>query len=40
MRVDLPDVRTLPWLEIRAPERLDRVPTAADLRTGEKEVLV
>jgi hypothetical protein len=37
--VDLPDVRTLPWLTIQAPEGLDKVPTAADLGAGEKEVL-
>jgi uncharacterized protein len=39
MGVDLPDVRALPWLEIQAPKGLDRVPTAADLGAGEKEVL-
>jgi predicted nucleic acid-binding protein len=37
--VDLPDVRTLPWLTIQAPEWLDKAPTAADLGAGEKEVL-
>jgi predicted nucleic acid-binding protein len=37
--VDLPDVRALPWLTILAPEGLDKVPTAADLGAGEKEVL-
>ena len=37
--VDLPDVRALPWLKIQAPEGLDKVPTAADLGAGEKEVL-
>jgi predicted nucleic acid-binding protein len=37
--VDLPDVRALPWLTIQAPEGLDKVPTAADLGAGEKEVL-
>ena len=37
--VDLPDVRTLPWLTIQAPEGLDKVPTLADLGPGEKEVL-
>ena len=39
MGVDLPAVRELPWLAIQAPEGLDRVPTAADLGAGEKEVL-
>ena len=39
MGVDLPEVRALAWLEIQAPEGLDRVPTAADLGAGEKEVL-
>jgi uncharacterized protein len=39
MGLDLPDVRALPWLKIQAPEGLDRVPTAADLGAGEKEVL-
>ena len=37
--VDLPDVRTLPWLTIQAPEGLDKVLAAADLGAGEKEVL-
>lgn len=37
--IDLPDVRALPWLKIQAPEGLDKVPTAADLGAGEKEVL-
>jgi hypothetical protein len=37
--VDLPDVRALPWLTIQTPEGLDKVPTAADLGAGEKEVL-
>jgi hypothetical protein len=39
MGVDLPVVRALPWLAIQAPEGLDRVPTAAGLGAGEKEVL-
>jgi predicted nucleic acid-binding protein len=37
--VDLPDVRALPWLKVQAPEGLDKMPTAADLGAGEKEVL-
>ncbi len=37
--VDLPDIVALPWVKIQAPEGLDKVPTAADLGTGEKEVL-
>ena len=37
--VDLPDIRTLPWLKIQAPEGLGKVPTVADLGVGEKEVL-
>lgn len=37
--VDLPDVRALPWLTVQAPEGLGRVPTAADLGAGEKQVL-
>ena len=39
MGVDLPDLRTLPWLKIQAPEGLDKVPPVADLGAGEKEVL-
>ena len=37
--VDLPDMGALPWMTIQAPEGLDKVPTAADLGAGEKEVL-
>ena len=37
--VNLPDIRALPWMKIQAPEGLDKVPTAADLGAGEKEVL-
>ena len=37
--VDLPDISVLPWMKIQAPEGLDKVPTAADLGAGEKEVL-
>jgi predicted nucleic acid-binding protein len=37
--VDLPDLRALSWVTILAPEGLDKVPTAADLGAGEKEVL-
>lgn len=37
--VDLPDIGVLPWMKIQAPEGLDKVPTAADLGAGEKEVL-
>ncbi len=36
--IDLPDVRALPWLTIQAPEALDKVPVAAELGMGEKEV--
>jgi predicted nucleic acid-binding protein len=39
MGVDLPAIHALPWVKIQAPEGLDRVPTAADLGAGEKEVL-
>jgi predicted nucleic acid-binding protein len=39
MGVDLPDVRALQWLKIRAPKGLDKVPMAAELGAGEKEVL-
>ncbi len=39
MGVDLPDVRALAWMAIETPEGMDRVPTAADLGGGEKEVL-
>ena len=39
MSLDLPDVRELPWIQIQAQEGLDKVPTAADLGAGEKEVL-
>jgi hypothetical protein len=37
--IDLPDIGALPWVKIQAPEGLDKVPTAADLGAGEKEVL-
>ena len=37
--IDLPEVRALTWVKIQAPEGLDKVPTAADLGAGEKEVL-
>ena len=37
--VDLLDIGVLPWMKIQAPEGLDKVPTAADLGAGEKEVL-
>ena len=37
--IDLPDFGALPWVKIQAPEGLDKVPTAADLGAGEKEVL-
>jgi uncharacterized protein len=39
MGIDLPEIRALPWVKIRAPEELDMAPTAADLGAGEKEVL-
>jgi predicted nucleic acid-binding protein len=37
--IDLPDVRTLPWLKIQVAEQLDKVPAAPGLGAGEKEVL-
>lgn len=37
--IDLPDIRALPWVKIQAPKGLDKVPMAADLGAGEKEVL-
>ena len=37
--IDLPDIGALPWMKIQAPEGLGKVPTAADLGAGEKEVL-
>lgn len=37
--IDLPDIRALPWVKIQAPEGFDKVPMAADLGAGEKEVL-
>ena len=37
--VDLPDIRTLPWLQAQAPEGLERVLLTADLGAGEREVL-
>jgi uncharacterized protein len=37
--VDLPDVRSLPWLQVQAPEALEKVPATADLGAGEREVL-
>ena len=37
--VALPDVRSLPWIEIRTPEGMHRVPPVADLGAGEREVL-
>jgi len=37
--IDLPDISALPWIKIQAPEGLDKVPTAADLGAGEKQVL-
>ncbi len=39
MGVDLPEIHTVPWVKIQAPEGLDKVPVAADLGAGEKEVL-
>jgi uncharacterized protein len=37
--IDLPEIGMLPWIKIQAPEGLGKVPTAADLGFGEKEVL-
>ncbi len=37
--IDLPDIGALPWMKIQAPEGLGKVPTAADLGAGEREVL-
>jgi len=37
--IDLPDVRTLPWMKTQAPKGLEKVPAATDLGAGEKEVL-
>lgn len=37
--IDLPEISMLPWMKIQAPEGLGKVPTAADLGAGEKEVL-
>lgn len=37
--IALPDIGSLPWVKIQAPEGLDKAPTAADLGVGEKEVL-
>lgn len=37
--VDLPDIGSLPWVKIQAPEGLGRVSTVTDLGSGEKEVL-
>ena len=37
--VDLPQIGELPWVMVQAPKGLDKVPVAADLGAGEKEVL-
>ena len=37
--VDLPRIRTLPWVRIQAPQGFETALTAADLDAGEKEVL-
>lgn len=37
--IDLPEIRTLPWVKIQAPARLDKVAIAMDLDAGESEVL-
>lgn len=37
--VDLPNVHTLPWAKIQAPQESDKAPTVAGLGAGEKEVL-
>jgi predicted nucleic acid-binding protein len=37
--IDLPDIGALDWIKVQAPEGSDKAPTAADLGSGEKEVL-
>ena len=37
--VDLPDVRTLRWLTVQAPEGLDKAPTVAHWGAGERKYL-
>ncbi len=37
--IDLPDIGTLPWVKVQAPEGLKKVPTVADLGAGEREGL-
>jgi len=37
--IDLPHLERLPWISVESPEGLDKVPTAAELGAGEKEVL-
>jgi hypothetical protein len=37
--IDLPEIGAFPWMKIQAPEGLDKVPMAADLGAGEKQVL-
>jgi len=37
--IDLPEIRALSWVKIAAPEGLDKLPSAANLDAGEKEVL-
>jgi predicted nucleic acid-binding protein len=37
--VDLPDLRTLGWVEIRIASGVDRLPKVPDLGAGEREVL-
>lgn len=39
MGIDLPDVGSMPWLQIRIPQESHRVPAVAELGSGEKEVL-
>jgi uncharacterized protein len=39
MGVALPDVRSLRWTKMRAPESLDQVPKTSNLGAGEREVL-
>jgi uncharacterized protein len=37
--IDLLHLERLPWITAESPEGLDKVPTAAELGAGEKEVL-
>jgi hypothetical protein len=37
--MNLPEVRDLPWVEIGAPDDLNRVPAISSLHAGEREVI-